>query len=138
MVAWKKAQMERAREIARTAMNLDQLAHEIRQARPLHLLQPATRPAPRKHRSPRLRRPLAAARQARDTPATVVLRVRHTRRPHVDHINPNKRTGITLDDVQVLCRRCNSSKGRRPFFSPHPDDPHANPAFISGSSAENR
>jgi 5-methylcytosine-specific restriction endonuclease McrA len=27
-----------------------------------------------------------------------------------DHIDPNKRTDLTLDDVQVLCRRCNSRK----------------------------
>ncbi len=27
-----------------------------------------------------------------------------------DHIDPEKRTGLTLDDVQVLCRRHNSKK----------------------------
>ena len=28
-----------------------------------------------------------------------------------DHIDPTKRTDLTLDDVQVLCQPCNTAKG---------------------------
>lgn len=32
-----------------------------------------------------------------------------------DHLDPDKRDGLTADDVQVLCHSCNSRKGgRRP------------------------
>jgi 5-methylcytosine-specific restriction endonuclease McrA len=38
----------------------------------------------------------------------------------VDHIDPATRgqAGITIDDVQVLCRRCNGSKQDRPAPKP--------------------
>jgi 5-methylcytosine-specific restriction protein A len=32
-----------------------------------------------------------------------------------DHAYPSKRTGLTLGDVDVLCRSCNAAKGTRVF-----------------------